>query len=198
VTPPGLSFEKNTVVGTRSTPVNVTLTNTGTTPLAITAITTKGDFRPTNKCGTSLAPGALCRVAIEFAPTLGGIRSGNLAIRSGDPGSPRVLTLVGVSTGVNVVPGTLTFPAQPVGTPSAPQSLSVTNAENVPLVIGSALASGDFAQSNNCPNSLLPKGTCTFNVTFSPSTTGTRTGSITINDSDGSSPQIIPLKGTGD
>ena len=198
VTPPGLSFEKNTVVGTLSTPVNITLTNTGTTPLTFTAITTKGDFRPTNKCGTTLAPGALCRVAIQFAPSLGGILSGNLAIRSSDPGSPRVLTLVGVSTGVNMVPGTLTFPAQKVGTPSAPQSFSLTNAQKVPLVIGSVLPSGDFSQSNNCPSSLLPKGSCTFNVTFSPSATGARTGSITINDSDGSSPQTIPLTGTGD
>jgi hypothetical protein len=38
---------------------------------------------------------------------------------------------------------------------------------------------------------------CQFNVTFAPTITGTRTGSVTIIDNAPNSPQSVPLKGTG-
>jgi hypothetical protein len=104
---------------------------------------------------------------------------------------------VGTSTAGSLTPSVLAFPAQKVGTPSAAKPVTLTNAGTVPLIIGSALATGDFSQNNNCPSSLLPHTSCTFSVTFSPSTTGTRTGSISISDNDGSSPQTITLSGTG-
>jgi len=198
VVPTGISFNKLGILGTKSTPVNVTLTNTGTSPLAISKIVTRGEYTQTNKCGTSLAAGTSCKIAVVFAPTISGIRAGNLAIYSNDAGSPQVLTLVGSSTAANLVPSAVTFPAQKVGTLSAPIPVSLTNAGTVPLIIGSALAMGDFSQNNNCPSSLLPNGSCTFSITFSPSATGTRTGSINISDNDGSSPQTITLSGTGD
>jgi phospholipase C len=197
VAPTGISFNKLAILGTKSTPVNVTLTNTGTSPLAISKIVTRGEFTQTNKCGTSLAAGTSCKIAVVFGPITSGIKAGNVAIYSNDVASPQVLTLVGTSTAGNLVPSALTFPAQKVGTPSAPISVSMTNAGTVPLIIGSALATGDFSQSNNCPSSLLPHGSCTFSITFSPSVAGTRTGSISISDNDGSSPQTVTLTGTG-
>jgi phospholipase C len=198
VMPTGISFPRVSILGTHSTTVNVTLTNTGTTALLISKIVTKGDYIQTNKCGTSLAAGASCKIAVVFAPTVSGIRAGHLAIYSNDAGSPELLNLVGTSTAADLIPATLTFPAQKVGTTSAASTVSLTNAGTVPLVIGSALASGDFSENNNCPSTLIPNGSCTFSITFTPSATGARTGSITINDSDNNSPQTIPLSGTGD
>jgi hypothetical protein len=56
--------------------------------------------------------------------------------------------------------------------------------------------SSDFAATNNC-TSLIPGASCTINVTFSPTAGGTRAGSLTIVDSDPSSPQLVSLSGTG-
>jgi len=197
ITPSGISFPHLGILGTHSNPTNVTLTNTGASTLAISQIVTKGEFTQTNKCPANLGPGKLCRIAVAFAPQLSGVRAGNLAIYTNDPSSPQILTLIGTSTAANLVPSALTFPAQKVGTLSAPLSVSLTNAGTVPLIIGSALATGDFSENNNCPSSLLPNTSCTFNVNFSPSATGNRTGSISISDNDGSSPQTITLTGTG-
>ena len=198
VTPTGINFPHINILGTQSNPVNVTVTNTSATPVTISNIVTKGEFTQTNKCPATLAPGKLCRIAVVFAPTLSGIRAGNLAIYTSDAGSPQILTLVGTSTAANLVPGSLTFGTEKVGTASPTRAVSLTNASNVPLIIGSVLATGDFNQSNNCPSSLLPNGSCTFNISFTPTVAGTRTGSISISDSDGSSPQAISLTGTGD
>ncbi len=198
VMPTGISFNKLAILNTKSTPVNVTLTNTGTSPLAISKIVTRGEFSQTNTCGTSLAAGTSCRIAVVFGPVTSGIKAGNVAIYSNDVASPQVLTLVGTSTAGNLVPSALVFPAQKVGTPSAAKLVTLTNAGTESLIIGSALATGDFSQNNNCPSSLLPNGSCTLSVTFSPSVVGTRTGSISISDNDGSSPQTITLTGTGD
>jgi phospholipase C len=197
VTPTGINFPHMGILGTKSAPVNVTLANTGTSPLSISKIVTRGDYTQTNKCGSTLAAGASCKISVVFAPTISGIRAGNLSIYSNDAGSPQILTLVASSTAANLVPTALTFPAQKVGTSSGSLPVNLTNAGNVPLIIGSALATGDFSQNNNCPSSLLPNGSCTFSITFSPSATGTRTGSISISDNDGSSPQAINLSGTG-
>jgi hypothetical protein len=105
------------------------------------------------------------------------------------------ISVTSVSSGVTVTPSSLNFGSIVVGSSGAAQSvtLSSTNA----LTINSIVASGDFTQSNNCGSSLSAGGSCTINVTFSPTVTGARSGSVTINDSDSSSPQTVALSGTG-
>jgi hypothetical protein len=55
---------------------------------------------------------------------------------------------------------------------------------------------GDFAVVNDCGDRLDVNVTCTMSVTFSPTATGTRTGTLTIIDDTDGSPRQIPLKGT--
>ena len=47
------------------------------------------------------------------------------------------------------------------------------------------------------PATLAATGTCTINVTFTPTATGARTGTLTVSDNAAGSPQSIPLTGTG-
>jgi hypothetical protein len=94
-------------------------------------------------------------------------------------------------------PGSLDFPPQPVGTSSQPQTIEITSA-GVPLLIGNVRASGDFSQVNNCPASLPSRGKCQIQVTFTPTHTGVRNGTITVNNNDANSPQSARLTGTGD
>jgi hypothetical protein len=105
---------------------------------------------------------------------------------------------------VNLNPGSLTFASQGVGTTSAAQSVTVTNAGNAALSISSIAVAGtntsDFARTTNCPMSPTPLAagaSCGISVTFTPGAAGTRTGSITITDNAAGSPQAIGLSGTG-
>ena len=57
---------------------------------------------------------------------------------------------------------------------------------------------GDFARSSGgCGTTLVPGTSCIVNVTFTPTVAGTRTGTLTINHSAVTSPQTVPLSGTG-
>ena len=101
-------------------------------------------------------------------------------------------------------PAFVTFPNQTVNTPSSAQLLTVTNKGPGWLSISSIAIAGtnpsDFAQINNCPvgpATLAPNGTCTINVTFTPSAASMRSAAISITDSAAGSPQSVALSGTG-
>ena len=97
------------------------------------------------------------------------------------------------SSPVTLSPSSLTFPGQPVNTTSGSQSVTLTNTGSAALSISNIAASAQFAQTNSCPisPSTLPvNGTCSINVTFTPTATGTQSGSITITDNASGSPQV--------
>ncbi|HTW22945.1 MAG TPA: LamG-like jellyroll fold domain-containing protein, partial [Candidatus Baltobacteraceae bacterium] len=97
--------------------------------------------------------------------------------------------------------GTLSFGTQATGTTSAPQPVTLTNAGGSTLSISNiAVASGnaaDFAETNNCPSTLAPNGSCTINVTFTPQNTGSLNSSLQVTDNAPASPQPVALSGTG-
>ena len=99
----------------------------------------------------------------------------------------------------SVSPSVLSFAPQLVNLVSPgsqPETVTVTNTGDSDLVISSVLASGGYHQTNNC-STLLPRGSCTINVTFTPGTIGTINGAITINDNAPSNPQVVSLSGKG-
>jgi hypothetical protein len=98
---------------------------------------------------------------------------------------------------IGLTPSSLTFAAQKVGTTSAAQVITVDNPGATPLKITSITISGDFSETNNCPSKLTVGKSCTINVSFTPTQTGTRTGTLSIKDSALSSVQKIPLTGSG-
>jgi len=90
----------------------------------------------------------------------------------------------------------LTFGTQTVGT-SSTQAVTLANYGGSLLQLSSIATTGDFTQTNNCGASLTPTKVCTLSVSFTPSTTGTRTGVLTVTDNATGSPQTISLTGTG-
>lgn len=97
---------------------------------------------------------------------------------------------------LNFNPLALQFGSQAVGTSSQPQNVSLSNTGTGALSISAITITGDFSQTNNCGNSIAAGGSCTVTVTFTPTASGTRTGSLTIQDNASGSPQSIPLSGT--
>jgi hypothetical protein len=217
LSPTSLSFSDQ-LVNTSSAPQSVTLSNTGTVALTISGLTFAGDnatdFSQTNACSASLPGGGSCTIEVTFTPTAPGTRTANLVITDNASPSPQTLSLTGTGTGApvgSVSPGIVRFGNQLVGTPSAPQVVTLSNTGSAALTISNIVASttlsstlsmvgGDFSQTNNCASSVAPGSSCTINVTFTPRATGTRTGTLTINDNGSGatgSEQAVTLTGTG-
>ena len=96
---------------------------------------------------------------------------------------------------------TASFGSQATGTTSPAQPVTMTNSGNDSLAVGSIAITGangsDFSQTNDCPATLAPSANCSINITFSPTTTGNRSATVTITDNAPTSPQTVSLTGTG-
>lgn len=190
------------LVGTTSAPQTITLTNSGTLPLNNIAITHTGDYAtPTaasNPCGVTLAGGTSCNISVTFTPTATGTRTGTLTVSSSAPAGNSVANLsgTGIAPALTLSPTTLTFPQTTVGSSSAVQTSTLTNSGTAALNVGAIAASGDYTQTNDCPATLTPNAHCTISVTFTPSSAGTRTGSVSIASNAASSPDHLGLTGT--
>jgi hypothetical protein len=202
VAPSSLSFGSQ-AIGSASAAQAVTLRNTGNAALTVSGITISGtsvnDFAQTNNCGSSVAAGASCTINVTFTPTASGSRSASISIA--DSVSPQSVSLTGTgaAAGISVSPSSLTFGNQAIGNASASQPVTLRNTGNAALTISGITISGvsgnDFAQTNNCGSSVAAGASCTINVAFTPTASGSRSASISIADSI--SPQSVSLAGTG-
>lgn len=197
LSPNALTFGAQ-AVGTTSGVQAVTLTNQGTTTLTISSIIASGDFAQTNTCTGTLAAGKNCTINISFSPTSGGARGGAVTINSAG-NSPQNVSLLGTgsSGSASLSASTLTFANQNLWTKSAAQTVTLTNTGSTALQIISVVASGDYTQTNNCGTSVAASAKCTITVNFFPGATGTRTGNITVSDTDASNLQTVSLTGSG-
>lgn len=211
IVPTALDFGAQEI-DTTGTAQGVTLSNGGTAGLAITSITITGpnatDFAiSANGCGAGLAAGSNCALNLTFTPAAAGPRAASLEVRSSDPTNPLLsVSLSGtgtIKTQVLLVPSSLAFPDQLVGTRSAAQGVTLTNVGPTVLSIGGVTITGanagEFTSgfATNCGATLAAGRSCVVNVRFRPIATGSRTAAITITDSDPTSPQTVALTGVG-
>jgi hypothetical protein len=96
-------------------------------------------------------------------------------------------------------PQQINFGNQPLNTSSDATTVTLTNEGTAPLSISSITATGDFALSNNgCGTSVSAGGgTCTFQITFTPSQLDQEVSEVSISDSSSGSPHHITVTGNG-
>ncbi|MGC1373964.1 MAG: alkaline phosphatase family protein [Candidatus Sulfotelmatobacter sp.] len=193
---PGLNF-KIANVGATSGQQTVTLSNTGTSTVSISKIATVGEFSETNTCGATLSAGGQCTIQVWSAPTTSGTLFGNLFVADNDPTRQQMVRLTGTATGVEISPTKVSFGDVTVGSTSKPYVLTMENVGTAALNIASMTPTTYYNQTNECGSSLAAGAKCTIDVTFKPTTTGTLTGTLTVIDNDGMSPQTITLTGIG-
>ncbi len=191
-------------LNTPSSALTVTLTNSGDVALAIASIAASGDFSETDNCGAGVAVSASCTIAIVFTPTEAGVRSGEAIVTDSAGDSPKVISLTGTGTGPEAMlsPSSVSFPATVLGITSAPSAVTVTNNGTASLTFTSIAATGDFAvaaSGTTCSTStpVAASGSCVINVTFTPTASGSRSGSLTLTDNASGSPQTVSLSGIG-
>jgi len=214
VAPSSLAFG-NQQTGTTSAPQPVTVTNNGNANLTINSITVGAQFAQTNNCPLSpstLAPSASCTINVTFKPTSTGAKTATLSVTVAAPATSGSVSLSGTGVAPSAtLTGTAAFGNQQVSTTSAPHTFTYTNTGIGPITVsntGVTLSGGnsttDYAiSSNTCivggvGVTLPPSGTCQIGVTFTPSTTGSRTRTLTVIDTAGGAPnQTASLTGTG-
>lgn len=198
----------NQLVGTTSPDLTVTLANTGTGPLDVTALPAPAApfARSGGTCAAvpfTLAPTTNCTVTYTFSPTAPGAASTNVAIAT-TPGGTSTLVLSGTGTQGNltIAPSTVPFGNQPVGSTSAPQTVTLGNAGTASLqVTALTAAAAPFAVAGGTcaatpPITIAAGASCTLVYTFSPTTTGAANQVLTVTaDAPGSG--TITLTGTG-
>ena len=197
--PSNLSFG-STVVGTPATAAqSVTLTNNGTSPLTISAITATGDFAldPSTTCSTSnqVAAGGSCTVAVSFVPTAAGTRTGTVTISDNASGGTQVIALTGAATAVAAAITTTTLTALP-STITAGGSVTLT----ATVVVGSTpVTSGTVTFASGTTSigaaQLNASGVATLTTTTLPVGTDSITASFvdTANDAASNSTPAVTV-----
>jgi len=107
---------------------------------------------------------------------------------------------------LTVSPLSLTFGPQLLGTPTAAQTVTVSNNTTTAIAFtGVAISGGapaaantDFkSPSNTCGTTIAAGASCTISVVFTPSVAAVETANLVITDGDSTSPQTVSLTGTG-
>ena len=197
------------LVGANSTQT-LQLTDTGTSAVtfgSISAATTltaaSGDYSTAlGNCpqpGQTLAPGTSCTLQLAFAPTQPGTIAGTLSIASSASTLPLTVSLTGIGeqSHMQILPASLNFGPIAVGSPAS-LSLTLANNGSAPIAGIALAATGDYAVTVPCAvATLAPGGSCGVTVTFTPTVTGADNSTLTVTSSDATSPDSVPLTGSG-
>jgi cytochrome c553 len=198
-------------LGVASGGQTVTLSNTGTAALAVSAVGLNGthaaDFSSSGSgacvAGGSLAAAASCTIALGFTPSAVGARSATLTITHALGASTVALGGTGLgAASASVSPGSIAFSSTIVGSSAATQQVTLINTGTASLTVTSMSSTvpSEFPVSGSgaCSatgGSLAAGASCAISVGFSPAVVGSRTASLAVNHSLGQS--TVGLSGSG-
>ncbi len=178
--------------------------NCGNAPLNLTSVVSSDPtVVPTQSC-TAVAAGSVCPITLTFTPVANSTVDGTLTIVDNAVLPPPVVSLSGTGQApqITTIPTAVVFPAQVLGANAsgAPVSVLVKNTGTSPLNIqpSSTTTTGDFSiASDGCTFAINPNAFCLINVSFTPTQSGTRTGTLSIASNDPANPTLaVPLSGT--
>jgi hypothetical protein len=214
VSPTSLSFSQT--VNTASSAQTVTVSNSGSAPLLLSALSLSGaqaaEFSlasgTTCVAGGSIAAGASCSVKLTFTPAASGMRSASLAITHNAAGSPSSVTLNGSGTAtpqpaISLNATSLAFSSQVLATASAAQSVTVSNSGAATLTFSGLTLAGsaaaDFTRGGTCSagGTLAAGASCSVSFSFTPSAIGTRSATLTLASDASNGSAVLSMSGTG-
>jgi len=211
-----------TNVGKTSPALSVIVTNPTDARISFTGVsvvTNPKEFGQSNNCDQGLDAGASCTITAQWTPanTMGedgmiGIASssGTYAIKMSGMVTEPVPVIESPAGGEQLPPPVITpdavthfsikFLDTEVDAYSAVRNIKFSNKGTGPLTVQGvsiATGAGDFNQSNDCAEPIVPGGYCTISMVFRPSQSGTRTGSAVIVSDFGTYSFDLSGKGLG-
>jgi hypothetical protein len=181
----------------------VTLNNTGSSSLTISALSASGaGYSVTGfTLPISIAAGANTTFTAKFTPTATGNSTGGISITSTAPGSPLTIAMTGIGAQGQITPNpaSVSFGNVLVGANSS-QTVSLTNNGSGSVTISNVAASGtgySISGVATLPLTLTTGQSTSFTATFTPASPTSPSGSIAVT-SNGSNPNLsISMTGTG-
>ncbi|MET4075024.1 choice-of-anchor D domain-containing protein [Hymenobacter sp. UYCo722] len=213
----GSTYSGFATTTTGSTDVKTfTIENLGGTVLNVSGIVATGDFSVTGTVPTMVAANGTASFNVTFTPTAIGTRTGTVTVANDDADEATYVINLSAQA-VAVTPNPLIAVSQAgtayadastfsgfantfVGSTSPVVTFTITNASTTDaLTITGIATTGNFAVSGTVPTTVAANGgTATFDLTFTPTAAGTRTGTVVItNNSQGTPSYSITLNGTG-
>ena len=207
VSPKSLNFG-SLKTGSTSNPKTITIRNTGKGNLKIYSIIIEGtnasEFNQSNDCST-IFPGDSCSINVIFSPTVPFIKkSATIIISSNYAKKPTVnvkLSGQAAPPKISVSPKSLNFGTVQVGNTSPSKIITVKNTGISDLEINNNISisganADEFSQTSDC-TTVSPSGSCTVNVTFTPTTqAGTKSAIISISSNYPKKPTVnVKIKG---
>ena len=197
------------VINSTGSVQNLTISNSGSATLNISAITLTGthaaNFNLTGQSGcVSIAPAGSCILPITFITTTIGAKIAQVNITSDAQNAALVNTVNLTGNGILAPRPVVNITATAIGygnvifggaTPN--QIVTLTNSGGQAMNIPSIVVTGDFVQMNNCGTRLASLASCTISIIFTPLGQGARFGELILTSSATSSPDRIQLSGTG-
>jgi hypothetical protein len=151
--------------------------------------------------GTSLPNAPAVELAAAQAMPTGDGRVGELRVATYGRGIwqiPLLTAFTASQPAINLSPASLTYGPQAVATASTPQTIAVTNTGNAALTVSRITVTGDFSETDNCTTSPIAVNTsCSVQVSFLPTATGSRGGVLTIYGNVAGGQATAALSGTG-
>jgi hypothetical protein len=191
-----------TFVDAKSKLIPFYLTNPQASAMNIASITIGGDFYGEfrifgTQCGATLGPHKTCKISVQYQPVNATTARAEIDVSADLAVAP--VPLWGNGVQVRALPDALAFADQAVGTTSAAKTITLTNNQTRYLLIKEVVVTGEFAKaaSSTCGAKLGIGKSCTIAVTFTPTGTGARAGTLTIHGGTEISPVSIPLAGNG-
>jgi hypothetical protein len=111
---------------------------------------------------------------------------------------PLLTAATAIQPAISLSPNGLSFSTQPVATESAPQTITVTNTGSASLIVSGVAITGDFSETDTCTVvAVAVNSTCSIQVRFLPTSTGNRSGLLTVFGNVSGGQATASLSGTG-
>ena len=198
--PASLNFGTMTT-GTTSSK-KITLTNTGTASVNISAVSAIGTGLKLSGITTpaTLSSSQSATLDVTFAPSATGNFTGSISIVSNAGKSPLTIpvTAIGVQPGLTISPTTFNFGSLVDGQTKS-QTITVTNTGSAALTIENLAVTGNAYSVSGLvtPATIAVGNAASFSVLFAPTTAGSQTGTVSISSDAPNSPNVLSLSGTG-
>ena len=190
----------------------MTITNTGSSMVTFSSFSIAsiaGDdssgFLGIAFCPKTLNAGKSCTIIMSFTAdsNVTKTHAANLVIVDNGAGSPQMVLMS--ATVINPIaslsPSSLSFGNQKTGTTSASKTITLTNTGTTTLTLNSVSISGNFALASGttCAHgtTLAPGAPCLIKVTFTPTSKGSKSGTVTVTDNALHGTSTAGLSGSG-
>jgi aryl-phospho-beta-D-glucosidase BglC (GH1 family)/lysophospholipase L1-like esterase len=140
-------------------------------------------------------------VKVRFNPIATGVRTGSLSFTSNTPSSPHTLSLRGESfenvpaPEFGITPTNIIFPSTVVGNISPNLTVTLRNPGELPLLISSVAVPIGFSIVGAYPTEIAAGGNAPLVLRFSPTSVGTKTGSLLVYSNAKNTAHEIPMSG---